>query len=336
VAAPSASTVVLGIDFGGSKIAVAVCGSSGNRLGSVTVSTGAELGARAVLDRGMTTARDLLAAAAPRGELVAVGVSTIGIPRHDRVELAPNIPGWDGVGLGSELAAAFPGAEIRLTTDVKAAARAEARWGALAGCDPAVYLNLGTGLASAVVTGGHVLAGSHGAAGEIGYNLRGVRDAGAGPGQRALLEQMVSGRALARRAVESLGRDLDAAQIFEQSRSDPALARLVGEFVCELAFHLVNLAILIDPQRIAVGGGMVRSWNRIRPGLDSALSAGVPFPPELVLASFPFDAPLVGALALGVEAAQALLDGGGRVNSQAIPDRPPSQASGFSTEGLPQ
>jgi len=305
---PRDGTVVLGIDFGGSKIAVAVCGLDGKRLGSATIATGADLGARAVLGRAVATARRLLAEAAPGGKVAAVGVSTIGIPFSDGVELAPNIPGWDGVALGDELGSAFGGAEIRLATDVKAAAEAEARSGALAGCDPAVYLNLGTGLASAVVAGGQVLAGSHGAAGEIGYNLRGVKDAGARTGERALLEEIVSGHGLARRATDSLGRRLDAAQIFELSAKEPAFARLVGEFVAELAFHVVNLAILIDPQRIAVGGGMTRSWDRIRPGVQAALAAGVPFPPELVVARFPFDAPLVGAIALAVEAARQLPD----------------------------
>ncbi len=49
---------------------------------------------------------------------------------------------------------------------------------------------------------------------------------------------------------------------------------------------------------------MTGSWERLRPGLERALRAGVPFPPELVLADFPFDAPLIGAVALAVEAAQ--------------------------------
>jgi glucokinase len=52
---------------------------------------------------------------------------------------------------------------------------------------------------------------------------------------------------------------------------------------------------------------MVRSWSRIAPTLRRALDAAVPFPPELVVAEFPFDAPLIGALALGVEAAGAVL-----------------------------
>jgi len=85
---------------------------------------------------------------------------------------------------------------------------------------------------------------------------------------------------------------------------DPALAGVLDEFLTELSFHLVNLAVAVDPQRIAVGGGMVRSWEMIGPRLRAALDAAVPYPPELVIAAFPYDAPLIGALAHGVAAAR--------------------------------
>jgi glucokinase len=301
------SPVVLGLDFGGTKFAMAVCAPDGERLASATVSSDGESGARASFERGVQSARDLLAAAAPGRELAAVGVSTFGIPFDDRVDLAPAIDGWGELPLGRELRKAFPGAIVRMATDAKAAAQAEARWGALAGCDPAVYLNLGTGLSAAIVTGGQVLHGSNGAAGEIGYNLRTTDDVGAPLADRTLLEDMISGQALARRAAShsAHGQPIEAGEVFEASRHMPGLDRLVADFVAELAFHVVNLAICLNPVRIAVGGGMVRSWDRIRPGLEEALSAGVPFPPELVAARFPSDAPLIGAVALAVDAVQA-------------------------------
>ena len=315
----AAPPVVLGLDFGGTKIAAAVCDLAGNQLASATVGSDGALGAQASFGRGIQVARDLLSSAAPGSELVAVGVSTFGIPFEDRVELAPAIDGWHSLAMGRELRAAFAGAQIRMATDAKAAAQAEVRWGALAGCDPAVYLNLGTGLAAAIVIGGQVVAGVNGAAGEIGYNLRSVADVGRALDQRALLEHMVSGQALAERAAgpegstgsgpgEAGGGDgqrLTAADIFAAAATDRRLDRLIDDFADELAFHLVNLAILVNPQRIAVGGGMVRSWDRLRPGLEHALSAGVPFPPELVAARFPSDAPLIGAVALAVDAAHA-------------------------------
>jgi glucokinase len=298
--------VVLGLDFGGTKIAAAVCDLAGNKLASAVVSSQPELGAAASFGHGIATARELLAQTAGDGaRLAAVGAATFGIPFQDRVELAPAIKGWESLEFGRELGAAFPGVQVSIATDAKAAALAEARWGSLTGYDPAVYLNLGTGLAAAVVTGGQVLSGRHGAAGEIGYSLREHGDVGLANGRRQMLEDVVSGLALARRAAR-LGRSLTAAEVFAASHADPALAELVTAFVRELAFHLVNLAILIDPARIAVGGGMVRSWDRIRPALARALIRAVPYPPELVLAHFPHDAPLLGAIALAVDAASPL------------------------------
>jgi glucokinase len=296
--------VVLGIDFGGTKIATAVCDLAGNKIASVVVDSLGARGARVSFDHGVDTAKALLAESADGADLAAVGVATFGIPFDDRVELAPAISDWGALELGRELRATFPGTRVELATDAKAAAQAEARWGALADADPAVYLNLGTGLAAAIVIGGQVLAGRDGAAGEIGYNLREVADVGLADGKRIMLEDMVSGMGLQRRA-SSPGRHLTAADVFDRiDESD--LADLITAFVDELAFHLVNLAILVNPAKIAVGGGMIRSWDRIRPRLDEALRATVPYPPDLVLAHFPHDAPLLGAVALAVDAATGI------------------------------
>ena len=311
------SPVILGLDFGGTKIAVAVCSLNGTRLGSATVGSGGELGARASFGRGVQAARDLLDSAAPGATLAAVGVSTFGIPFEDRVDLAPAIRGWNDLPLGRELRAAFPEAAIRMATDAKAAAQAEVRWGALAGCDPAVYLNLGTGLSTALVIGGQVVAGANGAAGEIGYNLRALQDVGLPLGARVPLEDMISGQALARRAPESMA----AADVFGAA-AEPRLDRLVSDFVTELAFHVVNLAICVNPARIAVGGGLVQSWERLRPGLEQALKAGTPFPPELVPARFPADAPLIGAVALAADAAGAGASAGAWATFDDLAARP--------------
>ena len=391
------SPVVLGFDFGGTKIATAVCDLKGNRLASATVCTGAgsgapaagepgaagpgaagpdgDRGAQAIFGRGIQAARDLLAASAPGRELAAVGAATFGIPFEDRVELAPAIDGWESLALGRELRAAFEGAEVRMATDAKAAATAEVRWGALNGCDPGVYLNLGTGLAAAIVIGGRGVSGGNGAAGEIGYNLRAVSDVGRSLGQRMPLEDVVSGQGLARQAssrgagrpgsgrpgpggsgragnvpaesalagdgsggarlagyglsrpghggrADHAAGQLTAEDIFAAAPGDPELDELVTSFVNELAFHLVNLTICINPVRISVGGGMVRSWARIRPQLEQALRAGVPYPPELVVAQFPYDAPLLGAVALAVDAAQ-----GRGEPDRAAQDAVPARAS---------
>jgi len=298
------SPVVLGLDFGGTKIAGAVCDMTGFRLGSMTIDTRAADGAQTSLERGLLAARSLLDTSAGGRPLAAVGACTIGIPSENGISLAPTIPGWGALVLDRELRRVFEGAEIRLATDVKAAVQAEAEWGALAGCDPGIYLNLGTGLAVAIVANGAVVAGSHGAAGEIGYNLRHLTDVGQLLDDRLPLEGAVSGMALTRAARNVFPTAESAAAVFERAADNPWVARLVTDFIAELSYHLVNLAIAVDPARIVVGGGMVRSWDQLYGGLREALDAAVPFPPDLVRADFPFDAPLMGALALGLAAAR--------------------------------
>jgi glucokinase len=308
--------VVLGLDFGGTKIAAAVCDLAGDRLAATRVDSVPDDGAEAAMARATAAARELLGSVGSSAELRAVGAATFGIPYDDRVDLAPAIADWEQLPFGRRITDAFPGVPVRLATDVKAAAQAEVRWGSLAGCDPALYVNLGTGLATAIVVGGQVVAGAHAAAGEIGYNIRTVADVGRGL-DRSMLEDAVSGKALAARSLDELGHDLSAAELFEFAERDDRAAALVDDFARELALHVVNLAVAVDPARICVGGGMVRSWHRLAPVLRAALDAAVPFPPELVVAEFPFDAPLIGAVALAVEAARESQHGDGRAFAYA-------------------
>ena len=296
--------VVLGLDFGGSKIALAVCGADGTRLSSTVIETVRDDGAAANFERAVRAGRDLLASSAPGARLVSVGACTFGIPREDGVALAPAVPGWERLAFGRELRAAFPGAAVRTATDVKAAAGVEARDGALHGYDPALYLNLGTGLAVAIVAGGTVLGGHRGASGEIGYNLRHRSDVGLPLDARTPLEDTVSGGAFAA-SVLANGTGTGISGLTKSlAAGGPDVARVLDDFTEELAFHLVNLAIAVAPARIAVGGGMVRSWPLLEGRLRHALAAAVPYPPELVPARHPFDGPLRGALALGLAAVE--------------------------------
>lgn len=289
--------VVLALDFGGSKIALAAAELDGTRIAAATVAVERELGAAGNLAAGIAAGRGLLAEAAPDRPLAAVGACTFGIPTGNGVELAPNIDGWEALRLEDELRGGFGEVPVRLANDVKAAAAAEARWGALVDCDPGIYLNLGTGLSVGIVSGGQVLEGAHGAAGEIAYNLRSLADVGRPIEARTLLEQVVSGRAVTSRLAG------------EQQTGEDDVLTLVGTevrqaFLAELAYHVVNLAIALDPARIAVGGGLVHSWGHLGPALRQAVRSGVPYPPEIVPAAFPNEAPLFGALALAVAAAR--------------------------------
>jgi glucokinase len=189
---------------------------------------------------------------------------------------------------------------VAVGTDAKASATAEVRWGNLKGADPAIFLSLGTGVAVALIVGGEVLRGAHGACGEIGYSLRGVTNEVGFAGGHAPLEKAVGGRAIGERGSKLLGGNVSAAEVF--ASADVRARSLGDQALDELALHVANIAILIDPARIAIGGGLMGPGDRILAALSSRLCSAVPFPPELVAARFVHDSALRGAVSLALTA----------------------------------
>jgi glucokinase len=306
VPAASIGDFVLGIDFGGTKIAVASADMAGRVLESEVLATNAGDGAAQAVDRALARARAVIAKTAHgnAGRCQAVGAVSPGIVYDDRVLLAPNVPGWEELALAGLVRDGLGVADVVVGTDVKAAALAEVRWGSLSGADPALFVSLGTGIAAAVVIGGAVLMGAHGAAGEIGYGLMGPGDdAGAADG-RAPLEEFAGGRAIGLRGSELLGAELTAADVF--AHADPRARSLVDQAIARIALHVANAAILLDPARVAVGGGLVSHGERVLAPLRERLAFAAPFPPELVAAEFVHDGSLRGALALALDATQRI------------------------------
>ncbi|MEU3766804.1 ROK family protein [Amycolatopsis keratiniphila] len=294
--------LILGIDFGGTKVAIGLADRAGSLLVTRRLDTDAQAGAEQVVSRALAAARKLLADEGAADKLVAIGVVSPGIVLEDRILLAPNVPGWEELRLRELVAAEFDGVPIEVGTDAKAAALAEWRWGALADTDPAVFLSLGTGIAAAVLVGGRLLTGANGAAGEIGYNLLSPQDTDGFASGAAPLEEAVGGRGLGGRASVLLGRPVTAGELFGLARENAQAKELVGAALDELSMHVANLAIALDPQRIAVGGGLVRSADILLPALRERLAGAVPFPPELVSAKFDQDASLLGAIAIALDA----------------------------------
>jgi glucokinase len=292
---------VLGIDFGGTKIALATATLDGRPLDSDRLDTDAGRGATQAVDRAVTRAEELMAATARSegGHCIAVAAVSPGIVYEDRVALAPNVPGWQELELPALLRDRFDGARSAVGTDVKAAAVAELRWGSLRGADPAILLILGTGIAAAIVAGGRVIQGANGAAGEIGYSLRGPCDTTGAAGGRAPLEEFAGGRAIGERAAELLGEPMTAAEVFDHP--DPRARELLDAALDALAVQVANMAIALDPARIAVGGGLMSRADAVLGALERRLSAAAPFPPELVPAEFVHDGPLRGAIALALD-----------------------------------
>jgi glucokinase len=319
--APADRGAVVAVDFGGTKAAVAIFDTAGDLLARSVLAVRPERGAVQVVERALDEAVRLLASPGARGlPLRAAGVASPGVVLPDRVLLAPNVAGWSELRLAERFSARL-GVPVRCENDVKAATLAEATWGHLAGVDPGMHWNLGTGLAVGLVIDGRVLSGAHGAAGELGYALRSPEDRCAPHQGVAPLEQRVGGRALGEAGI-AFGAAGDARSFLALARdpASPAGGR-ARALLGELAVQVVNSALLLDPARITLGGGLTGAADLIVPLLRELLDRATPFPPELRVARFATDGPLVGAAALALHGLGA---GGPRVDPATLRGRVPA------------
>src|SRR4051794_30688375 len=289
---------VLALDFGGTKIDVGTARLDGELILSERIETRAEQGALQAVERALEAARGL--AVRSDGDCLGAGAVSPGIVEDERVLLAPNVPGWDALELPSLLGEGLGIESITVANDVNAAALAEVRWGALAGSEVSIFVSLGTGVKAGLVIGGRVFEGAHRAAGEIGYSLRVPADGASFAAGQAPLEEFVGGRALGERASELVGAQVSAADAF----SHPDVpASFIDDWLSELTMHVANLTIALDPERIALGGGLMAHGDVILPALRERIAQAVPFPPEVVPARFLQDGALRGAAAPAIEAA---------------------------------
>ena len=295
---PEAPGLLVGFDFGGTKLAVTLADEHGSRVSDEVLPTEAEHGAERAVRRAIDSARRQLAD--QDAVAAAVGVATMGVTHDDHVELAPNVPGWDRLALPAMLKEAFGPVPVAIANDVKAAALAELTWGELRGVGTGIYLNLGTGIAAALVVDGTVLGGAHGAAGEIGYWARSGADEVGAAGGRAPLEEYAGGSGALLRARTELGVDGGVAAL--AGMDDPRARAFLDDLYAEIARHTANLAIAVDPERVVVGGGYARGPDDVLAVIRARLDAFVPYPPELRRAAFGADAGTAGAVALAMGA----------------------------------
>jgi glucokinase len=289
---------VLGIDLGGSKAALAVATLDARQLASERLEYGAEaIDAAGVVDRALMLGLKMIETAIRkgRGNCRAVGIVCPGIVRDHGVCLAPSRPGWENVQVLDRARSILGIETVVAANDVKAAALAEYERGSLRGANPALYVNLGTGISAALVVDGRVVGGAHQGAGEIGY----MPSRAIEPSQSAtsLLEERAGGGGIGRNVSRLLGRTVSAAQAF--AAGEPVVKAYLEEVLYEIALAVVKMTLLVDPARIAVGGGLMESGGVVFDALNEQLDR-LPFRPDLVRAHFLTSASLEGAVSLAL------------------------------------
>jgi glucokinase len=311
----AAGLAALGIDIGGTKVAGGVVAPDG------TIVTTAR---RATPGASVSDTEDAIAsvveelADAHAGELVGVGVGAAGWfdRTGDTVLFSPHLA-WRNSTLRKDLAVRLQ-RPLWVGNDADAAAWAEYRYGAARGADLALMITLGTGIGGGMVLDGRLRRGSHGVAGEWGH-MRVVPDGRlCACGNRGCWEQYASGTALAQTAREvartsraAAGRllervDGDADQLTGEdvaalaADGDPLALELVTEVGQWLGQGIADLAAILDPEVVVIGGGVSKLGEMVlapaRERLDRALPGrGFRPGPRVVVAELGANAGIVGA-----------------------------------------
>jgi fructokinase len=230
----------LGVDVGGTKIAVVVLDDGGQER----VRRRVEYESREYAAAFDLLVHEVLEAEKQAGGRCSIGLGMPGFvdPETRLVENAYNTP-YNRRALKQDLEQRL-GREVRFANDANCFALSEAADGAARGADVVFGAILGTGAGGGLVCGGRVLAGRHGTAGEWGHTPLPWMTPDEYPGPRCTcgrvgcIEQFVSGPAKNRER-EAMG-------------EEAAMAR----FVDRLARAFSMMINIVDPDMIVVGGGM--------------------------------------------------------------------------------
>lgn len=282
--------LVLAVDLGGTHMRAALVAPGGTLVEHQMVDT----------PRDDDCARALVALAAAVGG-GQPGRAVIGVPgRVDhqlgRAEQAPNLPpGWLEALRADTLSDAL-GLPVDLANDADLAAVGEAYAGAGRGVDDVAYVTISTGIGAGVVLGGRLLRGRR-SAGELGHTV--IDRQAAVAGEPATVELLGSGTALGRLA-RSRGLSAAGAELLALVRAGDPVARAVwDETIAAAALGVANLAQLLVPGIVVLGGGVGRQGEVVLAPVRAALAAfgpqGLPEPVQVATAALGDDAALVGA-----------------------------------------
>ena len=321
----TAQPLLVGVDVGGTKIAVLVTTPDGAVLGRATTasSAGDQDGAAEAI--AATVERALATAGARVDDVAVIGVGVPGRvdPATGRVTIAVNL-GWNDLALRDALEARL-GRPCVIENDARAAAVGLHHRRVLGSAEDIAYLAVGTGIAAGVILDGRLHRGARGLAGEIGHAIADTAGPSCTCGQRGCLEALVSGPSIARRAVEALAADgggsrlaaipldqLTAVDVYQAAAAGDRLAsELVEDVGRQLAWAIHLLVMAYDVDRVVLGGGVSHAGEAfmapIRRELDR-LRAVSPIAAELlpgdVVEPLPVgaDAGVLGAVAIAQQA----------------------------------
>ncbi|MFE6970546.1 ROK family glucokinase [Isoptericola sp. NPDC057653] len=282
----------IGVDIGGTKIAVGVVDEAGTILAKVRRETVAD--DVAGIDRAIA---DACAELAKEHEVGAIGLAAAGFVSPDRrsVQFAPNIA-WREYPLAERIEGLLDlDVPVVVENDANAAGWAEFRFGAARDATDMLMLTVGTGLGGAIVVDRELVRGKWGVAAEVGHMRVVPGGHYCGCGHEGCWEQYASGSALVRDARQAaVAQPARAARLVELAGGDAAAiegpqvtqaAQEGDELATELLATLgrwigegsASVAALLDPELIVIGGGVGAAGDLlllpVRKAYEAQLSA---------------------------------------------------------------
>ncbi len=253
----------IGIDLGGSKIALGLVSPADEILARRRIDTNAAAGLERVVERIADEVEALAATLTSEEAVAAVGVGAPGPLDHIKGELLTlvNLPGISNSPFRRVLSEqlALP---VALDHDAKVAALGEFHFGAGRGRDSMIYIVIGTGVGAAIIYQGALFYGEGNSAGECGHMTVDPRGRPCHCGSRGCLEAYTGGPALSRQYAEMTGDDITGADIAARARSgDERALQVFTDAGRALGIAIATLAMTLNIETFVIGGSVAKAGD---------------------------------------------------------------------------
>jgi len=302
--------VVLGLDFGHAHVGVAAADLRGGQLGWQSRPVDVDHHADAALETAALLARLVLRTSGRRARDVRHVVAGVPGPvdRTGRVRSSTIVSSWWQIDIAERIAArlSLERDVVDVENDALLGAVGERADGAATGCSDFVYVKASHGLGAGLVLRGEPYAGANGLTGELGHTVLDPEGELCRCGTRGCLETMVAVERVRERIrfvagtpeVDPLSAVMDR----------PAARRVVVEAGRLLGRALADVANLLDPQRIVLGGELAEAGEPLAEGVRESIGRyAQPAVADVavVLGALGDKAQVTGATTLAAERARA-------------------------------